>query len=249
MAESWHYAIEEFKKSHPDVEVLFELKTFEDTQATARMVLNSDEAPDIMQTNKGNATAGLYSKEGLLTNLEAVAKERGWDKAMSPSIQSTCRYNEEGLMGSGDLWGITTYGEFVMVYYNKDMFAKYGLDVPTSLEEFEKICDTFVANGIIPIGLGGASQWPATHNWFEFVLYEADRDLADPRCLRKVFLRHQLLHSIRSEVVHLGKSFILILRMSHNSNRYACLHESGFFNQFLTVCSLTFICPASQAVF
>ena len=91
MAESWHYAIEEFKKSHPDVEVLFELKTFEDTQATARMVLNSDEAPDIMQTNKGNATAGLYSKEGLLTNLEAVAKERGWDKAMSPSIQATCR--------------------------------------------------------------------------------------------------------------------------------------------------------------
>jgi raffinose/stachyose/melibiose transport system substrate-binding protein len=179
MAESWHYAIEEFKKSHPDVEVLFELKTFEDTQATARMVLNSDEAPDIMQTNKGNATAGLYSKEGLLTNLEAVAKERGWDKAMSPSIQATCRYNEEGLMGSGDLWGITTYGEFVMVYYNKEMFAKYGLEIPTTLEEFEKICDTFVTNGIVPFTVGGADQWPATHNWFELVLYKADRDLAN----------------------------------------------------------------------
>ncbi len=179
MSASWHFAIEEFQKAHPDVEVLFELKTFEDTQTTALMVLNSHEAPDVMQINKGNATAGLYAKEGLLTNLETIAKERGWDSVMSPSIQATCRYNEQGLMGSGDLWGITTYGEFVMVYYNKAMFEKFGLSVPTSLEEFEKICDTFVENGIVPITLGGADQWPATHNWFELVLYKADRKLAN----------------------------------------------------------------------
>jgi len=179
MSASWHAAIETFKAAHPDVEVLFELKTFEDTQTTARMVLNSDEAPDVIQINKGNATAGQYVKDGLLTNLEAVAKERGWDKAMSPSIQATCRYNAEGLMGAGDLWGITTYGEFVMVYYNKDIFDKFGLKEPTSLEEFEKISDTLVANGVIPMTLGGASQWPATHNWFELVLYKADRKLAN----------------------------------------------------------------------
>jgi raffinose/stachyose/melibiose transport system substrate-binding protein len=82
-------------------------------------------------------------------------------------------------MGSGDLYGITTYGEFVMVYYNKDMFDKYGLSVPTSLEEFEAIANTFVENGIVPIGVGGADQWPATHNWFELVLYKADRDLVN----------------------------------------------------------------------
>ena len=178
MSESWHFAIEKFKEAHPDVEVLFELKTFEDTQTTALMVLNSSEAPDVMQINKGNATAGLYSNEGLLTNLESVAKERGWDKILSPSIQSTCRYNE-GFMGTGDLYGITTYGEFVMVYYNKEMFEQYGLQVPTSLEEFEKVCDTFVENGIVPFTLGGASQWPATHNWFEMVLYKASRELAN----------------------------------------------------------------------
>ena len=152
---------------------------FEDTQTTALMVLNSDEAPDVMQINKGNATAGLYAREGLLTNLEAIATERGWDRLLSPSIQSTCRYTEKGLMGSGDLYGITTYGEFVMVYYNKEMFEQYGVQVPTSLEEFEQVCQTFIDNGIIPFTIGGADQWPATHNWFELVLYNADRDLAN----------------------------------------------------------------------
>jgi raffinose/stachyose/melibiose transport system substrate-binding protein len=47
------------------------------------------------------------------------------------------------------------------------------------LEEFEQICDTFVANDIIPTALGGADQWPATHNWFELVLYKADRELVN----------------------------------------------------------------------
>jgi raffinose/stachyose/melibiose transport system substrate-binding protein len=179
MAASWSWAMDEFKKKHPDVEVLFELKAFEEVQQNARMILNSDEAPDIMQTNKGNATAGQYVKDGLLTDLEAIAKKRGWDKAMSPSIQTTCRYSNKGMMGSGDLWGITTYGEFVMVYYNKTMFAKYGLKVPANLDEFEKICDTFKSKGIIPFALGASSSWPTTHNWFEMVLYKANRKLVN----------------------------------------------------------------------
>ncbi len=74
--------------------------------------------------------------------------------------------------------GYYTYGEFVMVYYNKDMFAQYGLNVPTTLEEFEQICDTFVANGIIPIHSAGADQWPATQ-LVRTCLYNADRELAN----------------------------------------------------------------------
>jgi raffinose/stachyose/melibiose transport system substrate-binding protein len=80
-------------------------------------------------------------------------------------------------MGSGNLYGITTYGEFVMVYYNKDMFDQYDLTVPTSLDEFNAVADTFVENGIVPISLGAMDVWPATHNFYELVLYKADREL------------------------------------------------------------------------
>lgn len=176
MGDSWADAMEDFKAMHPDVELVFEEKTFEVIMETARMVLSSKDVPDAMEINKGNATAGLYSKEGLLTDLTEVAKERGWDKILSPSVQTTCRY-ENGIMGSGKLYGVTTYGEFVMVYYNKDMFEEYGVEVPTSLEEFEAVCDKFVAEGIVPLTLGAAEMWPQTHNWQELVLYEADRDL------------------------------------------------------------------------
>lgn len=174
---SWSDALKDFQAMHPDVKVEFERKTFEQIQQTAQMILNSDDVPDVMEANKGNATAGLYSKQGLLTDLTDVAKERGWDKILSPSIQTTCRYDEKGIMGSGPLYGVTTYGEFVMVYYNKDMFKEHGVEVPTSLEEFEAVADKFVAEGIVPLALGGLDKWPITHNWQELALYQADREL------------------------------------------------------------------------
>ena len=176
---SWDRAIEIFQERHPDVRVEFELKTFEQIQQTAQMILNTREVPDVMEINKGNATAGLYSRQGLLTDLTDVAAERGWLDIMSPSLQTTARYDESGIMGDGPLYGVTTYGEFVMVYYNRDMFEEYGLEIPTTLEEFEAVAEAFLAEGVTPLAVGAGSVWPTTQNWYELVLYEADRELID----------------------------------------------------------------------
>src|SRR5438067_810285 len=76
MGVAWNEAIKEFEAKHPGVKVKFEEKGFEQIQKTAPMVLNSSDAPDIMEYNKGNATAGLLSKQGLLTDLTAEAAKR-----------------------------------------------------------------------------------------------------------------------------------------------------------------------------
>lgn len=174
MGTAWNAAIEKFKEMHPDVTVEFEQRGFEEIRQTAPMILNSDEAPDVMEYNKGNATAGFLSQQGLLTDITDEAVKRGWDKILSPGLQTTSRY-ENGVMGSGPWYGVTNYGEYVMVYYNKDMFAKYGLEVPTTLDEFEAVMDKFVAEGIIPLGTG-ASEYPAQHIFYELVLSQANRD-------------------------------------------------------------------------
>jgi raffinose/stachyose/melibiose transport system substrate-binding protein len=143
------------------------------------MILNSEDVPDVMEINKGNATAGLYAKQGLLTDLTDVATERGWDEILSPSIQTTSRYDANGIMGSGPLYGVTTYGEFVMVYYNKDLFEQYEVEVPTSYDEFVAAADKFVAAGVTPIDLGALDKWPVTQNFYELALYKADREFVN----------------------------------------------------------------------
>jgi raffinose/stachyose/melibiose transport system substrate-binding protein len=173
---AWDDAIADFQAAYPDVTVEFERKTFDQIQQTGQMILNSSDVPDVMEINKGNATAGLYAKQGLLTDLTEVAAERGWDKILSPSIQTTSRYDENGIMGSGQLYGVTNYGEFVMVYYNKDLFEQYEVAVPTTLEEFEAAADKFIAAGVTPIDLGALDKWPVTQNFYELALYQANRD-------------------------------------------------------------------------
>jgi raffinose/stachyose/melibiose transport system substrate-binding protein len=61
-----------------------------------------------------------------------------------------------------------------MVYYNKDMFAQHGVKVPTSLEEFEAVMDTFVKAGITPLAVGGA-EYPAQQIYYELALSKANR--------------------------------------------------------------------------
>ncbi|WP_428964718.1 ABC transporter substrate-binding protein [Micromonospora fluostatini] len=178
MGIAWDRAIEIFKEEHPGVEVRFERKAFEQIQQNAGMIINSDEGPDVMEYNKGNATAGLLSKQGLLTDLTAEATERGWDKALSPSLQTTARYDDKGVMGSGNWYGVPNYGEYVMVYYNKDLFAEHGVQVPTTLAELTTVMDTFVAKGITPLGTAGA-EYPAGQLFYQLALARADRSFVD----------------------------------------------------------------------
>ncbi|MET0491543.1 MAG: extracellular solute-binding protein, partial [Actinoplanes sp.] len=178
MGVAWNKAIELFKAAHPGVEVKFEEKSFEQIQQNAGMILNSDSAPDILEYNKGNATAGLLSKQGLLTDLTDEAGKRGWDKALSPSLQTTTKYDEDGIMGSGKVFGIPNYAEYVMVYYNKDLFAKHKIAVPTTLAEFEAAMDTFVKAGVTPLSVGGA-EYPAQQILYELALSKANRTFVD----------------------------------------------------------------------
>lgn len=45
------------------------------------------------------------------------------------------------------------------IFYNKEMFEKYGLKEPETLEELENICDTLKKNDITPFALANGSKW------------------------------------------------------------------------------------------
>ncbi|MFI7608214.1 ABC transporter substrate-binding protein [Micromonospora sp. NPDC049366] len=178
MGIAWDRAIQIFKDEHPGVEVQFERKAFEQIQQNAGMIINSSEGPDVMEYNKGNATAGLLSSQGLLTDLSEEATKRGWDKALSPSLQTTARYSDKGVMGSGNWYGVPNYGEYVMVYYNKDLFDRYGVKVPTTMAEFTAAMDTFVGKGVTPLAEAGA-EYPAGQLFYQLALAKADRQFVN----------------------------------------------------------------------
>jgi raffinose/stachyose/melibiose transport system substrate-binding protein len=175
MGIAWDAAIVKFKQTHPGVQVKFEEKGFEQIRQTAQLVLNSGQAPDVMEFPKGNATAGLISSQGLLTDLTDQVQQHGWDKKLSTSLQTTARYDDKGVMGSGKWYGVPNYGEYVEVYYNKKLFADRGITVPTTFDGFVAAMDKFKAAGITPLSVGGA-EYPAQQIFYELALSKASRD-------------------------------------------------------------------------
>lgn len=173
MGKAWDQAIKTFEKE-TGAKVNFEAKSFEQIRSTASQVLNSNQAPDILEYNKGNATAGLLSSQGLLTNLDDAVKKYGWDKKLAPSLQTTAKYDEKGIMGSGDWYGVPNYGEYVEVYYNKDMFAKYGIEVPKTMDEFVAALQKFKDNGVTPLA-ESAAEYPLGQLWYQLALSKANR--------------------------------------------------------------------------
>jgi raffinose/stachyose/melibiose transport system substrate-binding protein len=174
MGIAWTEAIKVFEEE-TGAKVEFEAKSFEQIRSTASQVLNSNEAPDILEYNKGNATAGLLASQGLLTPITDQVAEYGWDEKLAPSLQTTARYSEDGVMGSGEWYGIPNYGEYVTMYYNKDAFAEKGLEIPTTRAELENVMQAFADDGTTPLA-EAALEYPLGQLWYQLALSESDRD-------------------------------------------------------------------------
>ncbi|MFD0705572.1 ABC transporter substrate-binding protein [Alloscardovia venturai] len=172
MGTAWKKTIAIYEKK-TGIKVKFEKKSFEQIRKNASQILNSDQAPDVMEYNKGNATAGLLASQGLLTNLNSYVKKYGWDKILSGSIGATGKYNDKGVMGSGDWYGITNYGEDVVMYYNKDMFKQNGIEIPKTYDDLLAAMDKFVAKGITPLS-EGVKEYPLQHLWYQLALLKAN---------------------------------------------------------------------------
>ncbi|GFP27577.1 extracellular solute-binding protein, partial [Candidatus Hakubella thermalkaliphila] len=59
-------------------------------------------------------------------------------------------------------------------YVNRELFDKYGLEVPKepwSWDEFKEAIETFKANGVIPITVGGKEKWELSF----YYMYLVDR--------------------------------------------------------------------------
>lgn len=175
--QGWQLALEIFKEKHPDVEVDFQTTSFDAMRQNAKITLTGNDVPDVIEFNKGNADGGQLAGQGLLTPLTDAVEEYGWDEKITGSMQAFAKYDEQGLAGSGEWYGIPNIGEYVMFYYNKDLFEQAGItEEPTTLEEFEAAMDKLLDAGITPISSSAATSQGFNQMWIWYSLVSAGAD-------------------------------------------------------------------------
>jgi len=180
--QGWQKALEIFKRKHPDVEVTFEQTSFDAARQNAKITLSGNNVPDVVEFNKGNADGGQLAAQGLLEPLTEQVTKRGWDKKVTGSMSAFAKYDADGYAGSGEWYGVPNIGEYVMFYYNKELFRKAGITtLPTTVAGFEAAMDKLVAAKIIPISSSAATSQGFNQMWvwYSLVSAQANRQQID----------------------------------------------------------------------
>jgi raffinose/stachyose/melibiose transport system substrate-binding protein len=176
--DSYQDAVKTFEKANPKVKVTVVNTSFNSVRQNAKLLLTGKNIPDVMEVNKGNADAGQLAAQGLLTNLNSEVKKYGWDKTVTGSMQKLAKYDSSGNASTGDWFGIPTSGQDYLFYYNKDLFAKAGLQVPTTQAQFDSDLASFTAKGQVPIS-SNAGEFGLAQLWYQFVSATATRKQID----------------------------------------------------------------------
>jgi len=142
--------LENFMAANPDIKVEYEIKTPDQYYTLLSTTIQAGEAPDLFWTN-GTATTDLANlvKQGAVMDLTGKLDVSGYSDM---SLKMT-RVDGKMYLTPGATIGTRA------VYYNKDIFAKYGLSEPKTFADFERILKTLKDNGEVPLSFGGMFSW------------------------------------------------------------------------------------------
>lgn len=127
--------IADFEASHPGVKinpVVLQVNDF-DTKLFAAM--SSGTGPDIAYMGNEPRELGVLVKDHFVLQLDAAFKQYGWAKRLLPAVQKRDAY-------FGHEWAVGNELETLGLMYNKKIFTKLGLQVPTTLDQLQSVMAT-----------------------------------------------------------------------------------------------------------
>lgn len=140
-----------FNESQSGVKVTAAFYDTDGIKEACKVAASSGTLPN-MWFNWGGSLGGFFVENGLTYDLTDYAKANDWDTTFNQGALNLCTLH-------GQLSGYPTSYNVLAVYYRKDIFEKYNIQVPTTFEEFEAACATLKANGITPISTAGLYGW------------------------------------------------------------------------------------------
>lgn len=161
----------DFNKANPNIEVTAAFYNTDGIKDATKIAASSRTLPD-MWYNWGGTLASFFVENGLTYDLTAYSKANNWDKIFLPAMLSLSTIDGKV---SGYPFALSMAG----IYYRKDIFQKFNLKEPQTFAEFEKVCDTLLANGITPLASGGLYGWHLMRYLDQLVEHYAGQELHD----------------------------------------------------------------------
>lgn len=148
-------AVAEFEAANPSIDIVMEAVADEPYKDKIRVLMASDQVPDIYFSWSGEF-GRKFAREGRTLDLtEALAGPEWQGRFAAASL--------EPFQFEGKQFGIPVNVDSKYMIFNKAIFEKHGLAVPTTFADFIALNDALLAAGEVPIAYGNQSPWAATH--------------------------------------------------------------------------------------
>jgi ABC-type glycerol-3-phosphate transport system substrate-binding protein len=146
---------EQFEDTHPGIS----LAIGPTHQAFAHSFLETDaQAPDIIADTFETFPA---IRRGMILDISDIWQDQDLAQAFPADFKALGEWN-------GKQYYLPVFTSWTAVYYNKELFAHYGLQPPQTWAEFLATSDTLLAQGVTPVALGWFELSPATL-WIDYL--------------------------------------------------------------------------------
>lgn len=148
--------IEQFAQDNPNVELDAQAIPVDGYRQRLSTVAAANELPDLMFVYAGSHSAELY-KAGLLQPITDVLNEnKEWKDKFLPGAFDPFTFEKDEIYTAPLAMSATS-----ILYYNKALFDKHGVKVPTTWDEMMTAIKVFNDNKVTPIALGNKAPWVA----------------------------------------------------------------------------------------
>jgi raffinose/stachyose/melibiose transport system substrate-binding protein len=144
----YNSVIANFEKLNPGITVVQNAIKNTEYNTVLSASLSGGSGPDVFQAR---AYGGLFSlsQSGFLEPIEKWV----------PSVKNFPEAALASATDQGTIWGVPAVGQTMLVYYNTDMYKKYGLQIPQTWDEFLHNCQVLKDNGELAIANGTKEGW------------------------------------------------------------------------------------------
>lgn len=113
----------------------------------------ANKLPELFDTDATPFAAKLASVQRMI-DVEDLLTELGMIDDFRPAALDYQRFDDGALHMIPLEFGVEVF------WYNKELFEKAGVEVPTTLDELIPVCEALAASGVTPIAVGGQDAWP-----------------------------------------------------------------------------------------
>lgn len=161
------------EKEFPNVEVEFDLGGGGIDYANKLKAYNaSGEMPDVWFSEQNLSSVVVTAGNAL--DLLPYVRKYGFDR----------KFKSKDFIGpdkNGKLYCVQPGADQYFtprLWYHKDVFAKYNIELPKTFDELVKVCETLKGRGIIPISIVGKDGWTLNLHMLQTMIIAEDPQVA-----------------------------------------------------------------------